>query len=176
MQLLIVVDMQDDFLQGVYQRDRVTHWVTQEIEWVRSAGGAVIVLEFDTHGSTTLPILACLRDTTHHFGLKLQDDGSEEVAHLVAVNHYHPTSFRVVGVNTDACVYATVKGLRNRFLTTPITVAANGCSSANRSNWLLKGRKYRHRVGLEIIEGVPNVEIDTFVVPKRAWWHWLSLG
>lgn len=175
MQLLVIVDMQDEFLRRAYQRDRVVHWVSQEIAWTHAKGGVIMLLEFDAYGATTLPILACLPDTNHHFALKIQNDGSEEIAHLVAVNSYAPTSIRVVGVNTDACVYATVKGLRRLFPTVPLTVVANGCSSANRTNWFLKGRRYRHQLGLQILQEIPNVEIDSFVVPRHTWKSWLSL-
>lgn len=145
MYTLVVVDMQERFTASTDTRTRKN--VLREITQAVQDDAHIIFLEFNGCGPT-LPELVEKLHTKCVFKTKLTDDGSAEVESEVILNKL-PKHFKVVGVNTDCCVHATVRGLTARFAMANIDVIADACNS----DW-------HHGTGIQrMIEMKGNVKV-----------------
>lgn len=144
---LVVVDMQPGFAAAKYPL--IENNCLREIKKAINDCADIVFLEYTHHGKT-LPGLKLAVKGYHHakFVAKTRDDGSAEVQNVVTENSFMISRFRVVGINTDWCVRATVEGLRNRFPNSSIEVIADACDS-NDDHW----------GGLVNIRRIPQVDI-----------------
>lgn len=129
MYVLCVIDMQDEF--EVAADSRVGINVQREIQLAISDDAHVLFVEYNGSGDT-LPELTRLTKTTSkaHTVIKTGDDGSKAI--VAALKEYDIPNhhLKIVGVNTDYCVYRTVHGLRRKLpFYSQIEVIADACDS-----------------------------------------------
>ena len=144
--LLIVVDMQNDFITGTLGSPHAQHIVPavkEKIEQYRQNGGEILFTR-DTHYNdymTTqegkhLPVIHCIEGTTGH---AIADDlctggevfdkptfGSLELAERVAANNYD--EIELCGLCTDICVVSNALILKARLPETAVSVDARCCA------------------------------------------------
>ena len=151
--LLVIVDMQNDFLTGTLANadaERVLANVKQKLEWARSEN-IEIVFTRDTHSEDylstqegkNLPVPHCLKGT---WGWEIADGlckgnepvfdkpvfGSTELAAFVKEGGY--TEVEVVGVCTDICVVSNVLLIKAYCPETVVTVDGNCCAGVTRES------------------------------------------
>ena len=151
MKLLIVVDMQKDFIDGALgtsQAVAIVPKVREKIEAYRAAGDMVIFTR-DTHGENylntaegkKLPVVHCVRGTA---GWQLHPQveqagagktvgiidkptfGSVELCSFAAAGQYD--AIELVGLCTDICVISNALCLKAQLWETPITVWRDCCA------------------------------------------------
>ena len=145
--LLIVVDMQNDFVTGTLgtpQAQAILSNVKEKIEQYRQNGGAIIFTR-DTHHDNyqatqegkCLPVAHCVEGTEGHAivdglgadGCKVFDKptfGSLELAEWVAAGNYGEVE--LCGLCTDICVVSNALILKAQLPETAITVDARCCA------------------------------------------------
>lgn len=130
--VLVVVDMQPGFKAA---NDCLVRWfVKQEIKRAIAGGRPIIVCEFDPHemGHTDPELIALLKGYTPVVVLtKSDDDGSKEIEEACHKHGFSLGRFRVVGVNSDGCVLASVAGLVDRLPDCQVTVVEDACNSTS---------------------------------------------
>lgn len=140
--VLLVTDMQPGFPAS---QDAITQWfVEQEIVRAIELGMAVVVLEYDAYElGETLPRL--MRHLQGYQRLAVvgraprqrgqlsheRDNGAEEVIQACLEHGFGLEHFRVCGVNSDACIKATIRGLADSISTCHLTVVQDACNSDN---------------------------------------------
>ena len=147
--LLIVVDMQNDFVTGALGSPRaqaILPAVSAKIEEYRKSGDEIIFTR-DTHGENYmetqegkyLPVPHCIEGTKGHAiadrldagGCGIFDKpnfGSLELAETVAAGNYGEVE--LCGLCTDICVVSNALILKARIPETKITVDARCCAGA----------------------------------------------
>ena len=145
--LLIVVDMQNDFITGALgsrQAQQILPRVKAKIEGYKQSGGQVLFTR-DTHGEDYLdtqegkylPVVHCVKGTQGHLiaagldegGCEVLDKpnfGSLELAKLVAGGGYEEVE--LCGLCTDICVVSNALILKAQLPETKITVDALCCA------------------------------------------------
>ena len=156
MKLLIVIDMQNDFIDGALgsaMAQAVVEPVRQRILQARAAGDRVIFTR-DTHGEdylTTqegrnLPVPHCIRGTQGWEIsplLPVEDApvvdkptfGSLELPRLVAAMP-EVEEIELVGVCTDICVISNAMVLKAAFPEIPLSVRASCCAGVTEESHL----------------------------------------
>jgi len=144
--LLIVVDMQNDFITGTLgskQAEEIVPGVKARIEAYKENGDDVIFTR-DTHGDDYLetqegrylPVVHCVRGTEGHKiagaldteGCKMFDKpafGSIELAQEAAQGEYD--EIEICGLCTDICVVSNALILKARLPETRVSVNADCC-------------------------------------------------
>lgn len=144
---LVVVDMQYRFRAS---RDkRVKDNCIREVKLAIKRKASIIILEYIGFGHTLPSIKKLISSYPRALVVrKLDDDGSREV--MGAIKSYKLSNkLRMVGVNTDCCVYATTASLaRKNHLS--IDVIANACNSHYIGD---------HLQGLHDLKRLPGVKI-----------------
>ena len=137
---LVVIDMQTDF--SAARPDWIRQAVLAQINRARDSNMAIVVLEYLSreplrfYGVTHEELIAAARGHSHFtMRAKAVPDGSECVAAACQAMSVAEEEFVVCGVNTHACVEATVLGLFNLFPTCRIEVVANACNDFQGNNW-----------------------------------------
>jgi len=147
MKILIVIDMQNDFINGALgtkEAEAVLPAVKAKIEEYKKCGGVVIFTR-DTHGSgylntqegRNLPVPHCICDSKGWQiadGLSSDDSiiidkpafGSVRLAAVVAKKA--PESIELVGLCTDICVISNAMILKSAMPEIQITVDASCCA------------------------------------------------
>lgn len=147
--LLVVVDMQVDFVTGVLGTEEaraILPAVVSRVEQAQAAGETVIFTQ-DTHGENyletqegrNLPVSHCVRGTA---GWQLIPEleglsagcrriekpgfGSAELAHIAAAEGYD--SIELIGLCTDICVIVNSMVLKTALPEVPISVRASCCA------------------------------------------------
>lgn len=145
--LLVVVDMQNDFIDGALgspQATAIVPYVTTKVRQALDAGDEV-VFTMDTHLPTYLstqegqhlPVLHCVKGT---FGWQLYPSlqpyakkvfekpgfGSEELIQYIRESSFDLVEF--VGLCTDICVVTNALMLKGALPELPIVVDAAGCA------------------------------------------------
>jgi nicotinamidase-related amidase len=132
---LVIVDMQLEF--GVGSKPNLLAAVIRKIRLARQLGYGIVLVEYgesdvypdhvpgDTHHRITKALDGYKRNA---FVVKHRDDGSPQV--LKAIEHYgfNRKNIYVCGVNTCACVYATVGGLAKRLPDAAVYMLGDACS------------------------------------------------
>ena len=149
--LLVVVDMQKDFVDGALGSAEAVAIVDNVVRKIQRFNGDVIVT-YDTHGEDylrtqegeNLPVPHCIKGTE---GWKLDRKvqaalegrvyksiekptfGSLELPEYIRAN-YDPAELEIelVGLCTDICVVSNALLLKANFLETPISVDASCCA------------------------------------------------
>ncbi len=138
--VLVVMDMMLEFKAS---RDPETQAaVAAEIRRAMAAGEAIIFVEYAGGNSSTYRDLL---DLVQGYNLwcvveKHTDSGCEEVFEACMDNGYWPENFRIVGVNADGCIFATVEGLCAKLRNCHIEVVRGACHTD--SGWKNWERKY----------------------------------
>lgn len=144
--LLVVVDMQKDFIDGALGTKEAQKIVPNVIEEIKNFDGDV-VFTFDTHSSIyldtregkNLPVEHCIKGTD---GWKLHQDieplslgkkcfhkptfGSVELANFVADGDY--TDITLIGLCTDICVISNAMLIKAYLPEVDISVKASCCA------------------------------------------------
>jgi nicotinamidase-related amidase len=149
MKLLVVVDMQKDFVDGSLGTPEAQAIVDKVVEKVKSykESGDQVIFTMDTHEANyletsegkNLPVEHCIRETA---GWKLIPKlrpltadtkiiqkptfGSTQLSYLVAIGDYE--EIELVGLCTDVCVISNALLLKATVPETPITVDASCCA------------------------------------------------
>ncbi len=148
MNVLIVVDMQNDFIDGALGTAEAVSIVPRVIEKIKSFNGAVLAT-MDTHGEDyldtpegkNLPVIHCVRGTT---GWELQKDvgklisttpfekkifGSMDLAeYLVGMDkQVGIEEITLIGLCTDICVISNAMILKSTLPQVKIIVDSNCC-------------------------------------------------
>ncbi len=130
---LVVVDMQPKF--------RTSAPVLEEVAWqVRLAKAAfcpVVFLQYKHFGPTSRRLFDLLENTPELYAVyrKGTNDGSAAVVHACQRRGFGTARFRLVGVNTHACVKSTALGLSQRFAGSIVEVATQACNDWRGNHW-----------------------------------------
>ncbi len=149
MKLLVVVDMQKDFVDGALGTPDAQAIVDNVVEKVKKEkeAGSQIIFTMDTHEANyletvegkNLPVEHCIRETD---GWKLIPQlrpltadtkiiqkptfGSTQLSYLVAIGDYD--EIELIGLCTDICVISNALLLKATVPETPIIVDASCCA------------------------------------------------
>lgn len=149
MKLLVVVDMQKDFVDGALGTPEALAIVDSVVKKVSAekAAGTDLIFTLDTHEANYLetaegkhlPVEHCIRGTEGWMlipelrslaeGYKIVEKltfGSTRLAHLAASNRYD--SIELIGLCTDICVISNALLLKAAVPETPISVDASCCA------------------------------------------------
>ena len=157
MKALFVIDMQNDFIDGVLgspEAQAIVSKVAKKIEQAKQDEDTIIITTLDTHDDDYLkteegkhlPIPHCLRGTS---GWKINNDIEKALSNRNYKcykksfgYHWNPESFmlsevlkgvteiEIVGLDTDFCVLANALGIKAAFPNTPITIDAACCAGS----------------------------------------------
>ena len=107
---LICIDMQPGFVAA---KDPVTiNACAKEISFAIENKNPIIIVEYKYNGPTWPRLTNLVRDYPFvSFIKKNDDDGSEDIMNFFYRCKIQPERIRIVGVNTDACVLATLYSL-----------------------------------------------------------------
>lgn len=150
MKVLVVVDMQNDFVDGALGTDAaqiIVPAVKAKIEEYRANGDAVIFTR-DTHNEnyletqegTKLPVEHCIKGTTGWEIIPQLDTADSVIVDKPTFGSYElvdvieglaPESIEVIGVCTDICVISNAMLLKAKFLETPISVDKKCCAGVS---------------------------------------------
>jgi len=152
--LLIVVDMQNDFIDGTLgtpEAENIVKKVVNKITEYEKAG-STIIFTMDTHfedylnsfEGKNLPVAHCIKDT---HGWQISDAittcidlskykiyekntfGSSDLAKDLLNGIYNTiTSVEIIGICTDICVISNAMLVKTMLSETPITVDASCCA------------------------------------------------
>lgn len=149
MKLLVVVDMQKDFVDGALgtpEAQAIVDSVAKKVS-AEKAAGTDLIFTLDTHEANYLetaegkhlPVEHCIRGTEGWMlipelrslaeGCKIVEKptfGSTRLAHLAASNRYD--SIELIGLCTDICVISNALLLKAAVPETPISVDASCCA------------------------------------------------
>lgn len=146
--LLVVIDMQIDFISGSLGTQEAEAIVPAVTEKIRGFQGDVVYTR-DTHGTNyletqegkNLPVVHCIQGTP---GWEIHPEvqkagegktvavidkptfGSVELCEFAAAGHYE--TIELVGLCTDICVISNALCLKSRLWETPITVWPDCCA------------------------------------------------
>lgn len=147
--VLVVVDMQNDFISGSLGTKEAQAIVPAVVEKIRKYqdNGDVVLYTYDTHGEDyletqegrNLPVKHCIRGT---WGWQLADEiaelaegadtyekptfGSRELMQDLA--ELNPEAIEFIGLCTDICVVSNVLGTKAWLPETPLTVDSRCCA------------------------------------------------
>lgn len=149
MKLLVVVDMQNDFVSGALgtpEAANIVPYVVGKVVEAVNTGDAILFTQ-DTHGENylstqegkNLPVSHCVKGTEgweiipqlqeYTIGRTCVEKptfGSTELAHLAAKGGYD--EIELVGLCTDICVISNALLLKAALPETPISVDASCCA------------------------------------------------
>lgn len=154
---LTIIDMQPEFEAA--NGKRVYNSVLREIKRAIEKRAAIIFVEYGNLSTLHTKTRRGLRFAASHYDrvfdvIKFQNDGSVPIMDCIKRNRlsHH---IKVCGVNTDACVISSVRGMNKASKKkAKIQVIADACATAN---W---GTIYDgHEYGLRQMSHLPNVRI-----------------
>lgn len=148
---ILIVDMQSSF--DAANGSRVQQSCKREILKAMRDNATIVFVEFDGNGPT-LPMLTDLvkkaKYKKTHYVIKYDDDGGTEVADYLRKKHLTRANMRVCGVNTNYCVLATVRGIKQHLNNSSLTIIADACASST---------SYGHKHGLDTMHQLNNVKV-----------------
>jgi len=144
--LLIVVDMQNDFITGPLgseQAEKILPAVNAKIEKYRENGSSIIFTR-DTHDENyletqegrRLPVVHCIEGTDGHEITRELDTGDSLIfdkpafGALDLVNEEYD-EIELIGLCTDICVVSNALILKAKYPETRVTVDASCCAGAS---------------------------------------------
>ena len=143
---LVIVDMQFEF-EAASNPDVVVG-VTCEILKSRAFGSPIVLLEYVGFGRSHNSFLGLLKNYGRKTVVKKStDDGSEEVIRAIKRRRFNPFHIRVCGVNSDACVQATVEGLLEKLYSTKVEVVKQACGTSGPFSW----RQFPRHPNLQLV-------------------------
>lgn len=157
---LIVVDMQNDFIDGSLGTKEALHIVPSVVNRIRLFEGTVLFTQ-DTHNfdylntqeGKKLPVLHCIENT---HGWQLHDDvkkaqisvngkifikhtfGSKELAHFLLAEHQKRAidSIEIIGLCTDICVISNALLIKSLLPEVPLLVDQSCCAGVTPASHL----------------------------------------
>jgi hypothetical protein len=130
--VLVVNDMQPGFAASA---DALTIYAIElQIRLAKAKNLPIIVVEYDAHemGTTIPQIMRHLEGYARAVVVgKSDDDGSAEIFEAVIDNGFWPENYILCGVNSDACLLETVRGLIARVPTCRIVLFQDACNAEN---------------------------------------------
>ncbi len=147
---LVVIDMQPTFLSYFAPRRarRIVAAVAKEIKIARAKSQAIISLTMDGKGQIHDEIRNSLKGYPFLTASKANNGGGTEVYIACEADGICPDAFFICGINTEACVYETVKGLMNIYDRSTVTIIERACDSGN--TW----RDNPHAYGLNLLKEI----------------------
>lgn len=123
--------------------------VEREIRSAIERKALIVVLEFKDSGKTHISLMRLLRNYRRlAVSVKTTDDGSAWVTAACREHGFGMKHFRICGVNTDACVLATVLGLTDRIPDCTVALVRDACSTKHSTyNWY----DYRNRRNVVVL-------------------------
>jgi nicotinamidase-related amidase len=118
--------------------------VCREVRKAVRFGWHCFLVEYDCAGDTHKPIRDALKGYKNVYKvIKYDDDGSRDIMIEAARNHISLKNMRFCGVNSEACVFATIDNLlhemRNNIY---VEIVSDGCNSEeNNKKWVMKDLK-----------------------------------
>lgn len=144
---LIAIDMQPYFA-AANDRNLLTA-CRKEIRKAIKNRASIIFVEYQDCGPTHSSLLRLSEGYDRLYSTtKWHDDGSNQVYDVICKNNLSSKRLKVIGVNTDCCVLATVGGLAWRLKSASIDVIAAAC-----------GSDYNHLSGLHSLSIIDGVKI-----------------
>jgi nicotinamidase-related amidase len=130
MYTLVVIDMQPSFEAS--QEKAVLRNCAARIKQAQKDNAAILLVEYEEYGKTDYRLRNLLKtyDKTKTV-IKCDNDGSVEIKRAIIRAKFPKDLLRVCGVNTDYCVYESVKGLTKQMPKATIEVLTKSCNS----NW-----------------------------------------
>ncbi|SDB24070.1 Nicotinamidase-related amidase [Pseudobutyrivibrio sp. YE44] len=149
--VLVVIDMQKDFITGALRNEEgiaIVPYVKEKIEAAKAAGNTIIFTR-DTHGDdymeteegANLPVPHCIKgtegwqiipelnaDENADYIIDKETFGSKELAELMAENEDNIDEVEFIGVCTDICVISNVLLTKAMIPNKKIYVDAKGCA------------------------------------------------
>src|SRR5579885_320434 len=115
---------------GVKAGSRVALNCQREIAVACLEGADILFVEYSGCGNT-IPELreTAMSHARTFFVEKDEDDGSDRIQSTIRKHNLKSSHIKVIGVNTDCCVYRTVQGLTARLPMSTIEVVADACDS-----------------------------------------------
>ena len=145
---LAVIDMQDQFLNRFEEMDQCNQRVfdncKNEIAKAISDNANILFVEYEEYGPTNSELLDLVNDSSYELFnqiIKVDDNGSREIAKAIKTLSLPKEKIKICGINTEYCVYATVKGLLQAMRKSKIEVLTDACDSP-----------WDHEIGIEILE------------------------
>lgn len=150
MKVLIVVDMQNDFVDGVLGSQEAVEMIDTAVETINSFDGKVFYTQ-DTHGEDYLdteegrhlPVVHCIKGSE---GWKIHPKiekalllkgatriekstfGSEKLMGIIEKEVPEVESITLIGICTDICVISNAMLAKAHFQNTPVTVISSACA------------------------------------------------
>ena len=147
-ELLVVVDMQNDFINGSLGTKEAQDIVKPVCQKIKDFQGDVIYTR-DTHGENylntqegkNLPVIHCVKDT---YGWQINDEvylagegktlcvvdkpvfGSVELSKIASIGRYEKIT--LIGVCTDICVVSNAILLKTKLREVPVAVVESLCA------------------------------------------------
>lgn len=173
MKFLIVVDMQNDFINGALANEDAQKIVTDVAKYVEDWDGVTIFTRdthdsdyLDTYEGKHLPVPHCIRGTDgwqvnkelvnavsgkdNVFAFDKPTFGyANRLANMIRDFNTYPTTIEFVGVCTDICVISNVLGMKEQFPEVKIVVHEGMCAGLT---------KEKHNAAIEVMKSC-QVEI-----------------
>ncbi len=149
MYTLVIVDMQSAF--GVLPESMITKNIQREIHVAMADGASIVFVEFSYTGPTLVSLVEITKQANYKNTYVIEkhtNDGSKEIFDLVTEKSLPNKHFKVTGVNTDYCVFETVRGMSKCFDTSVIEVIEDACAS-----------NYNHKHGIDKMREISRVLI-----------------
>ena len=150
MKVLIVVDMQNDFVDGVLGSQEAVEMIDTAVETITSFDGKVFYTQ-DTHGEDYLdteegrhlPVVHCIKGSEGWkihpkiekalllkaaTGIEKSTFGSEKLMGIIEKEVPDVESITLIGICTDICVISNALLAKAHFQNTPVTVISSACA------------------------------------------------
>ena len=144
--VLCIIDMQPDFTAA--NDNSVQRYIRRLVRTAIFDRAYIVVAQYKGYGETVPSIMRLLHGYPHRGICQAsRDDKSIVITRLLKGRRARAQYFKICGVNTDACVYSTVKGLHRRSRQ-PLYVVGRACHTAN---------EYMHTVALRAMLNMRKV-------------------
>jgi nicotinamidase-related amidase len=136
---LVVVDMQSLFLEAY----EIAIKVAREVKNTVRLNQPVFILEFSGFGSTDSSILRQVTGYHRvHFVKKTEMDGSHGIANICNQIGFFPLTWKICGIYTNSCVFATAHGLRGYFPQSQLVILKDAVLDP--SLYYTKSQNFKH--------------------------------
>lgn len=147
---LVLIDLQAEFLKWVNNSERLLSVVAEEIHYSVTTGSPIVFVEYEGDGPTHRRLYNLVPKKLRYRVEKTNDSALEALTRLQEKISL-PKHYRIGGVNTDACILATVLDLSDGVpWVESLTVLAEACDSGDGPE--------NHLWGLQEMERFANIE------------------
>lgn len=145
---LVVVDMQPYFKTALEPNTIIA--VTHEIVTAIHQGSGIILLEYEDCGRSLAGFDRVLYNYPWKARIsKVEDDGSSEVIQAIRRRQFPSDTLRICGVNTDCCVWGTVRGLLSKLPRCRVELVKAACNTLKRKQ--IDWRRYPRHPNLQLV-------------------------